>query len=627
MDRTHNERYPSIAGDKGSPPAFAPTEVVRDGAVLPKGSRLQEFEIEELVGEGGFSIVYRARDTLLGRTVALKEYLPASLARRGAGQVVEPRSARHKVTFELGLHSFINEAHLLASFDHPSLVKVYRFWEENGTAYMVMPLYEGQTLVEWLLARNAPASEAWLRALLAPLLDALELMHGDHCYHRDIAPDNVLLLDPVKAGTGSALAHDDAPHPVLLDFGAARRVIGDATQALTAILKPGFAPVEQYSESRHTRQGPWTDIYALCALLYYAVTGHPPIVSVGRLLHDELVPATVAAGGRCSKTFLRVIDLGMAVKPQDRPQSVRELRALLDSATPMATVMLPVLPVEASVESGALDPTLQWRAAPAPPPAANAQQPQARTQVYVRRPLVPPTGARDRRVAWVAAAAATGAAILVGAWYFARSGDAPAPSPRPDVATAPAPPPAAKAPVVPFSVLAALNEIVQGADPEVQVDVRANKSTLRIGREPLRLRVRSSHAGYVYVYTGGTDKSHLYLLFPNRIDHKNRIEAGMELSLPRPSWNITAGGPPGVNQIVVMVSRSPRNLSGTGIKLAGGDIPEFDLEEAARRWVRRDSGSVSPFVGAVECHGEAGKFVCAEGYGARMVEVVETAGT
>ncbi len=322
-----------------------------------------------------------------------------------------------------------------------------------------------------------------------------------------------------------------------------------------------------------------------------------------------------------------MIDLGMAVKPQDRPQSVRELRALLDSATPMATVMLPVLPVEASVESGALDPTLQWRAAPAPPPAANAQQPQARTQVYVRRPLVPPTGARDRRVAWVAAAAATGAAILVGAWYFARSGDAPAPSPRPDVATAPAPPPAAKAPVVPFSVLAALNEIVQGADPEVQVDVRANKSTLRIGREPLRLRVRSSHAGYVYVYTGGTDKSHLYLLFPNRIDHKNRIEAGMELSLPRPSWNITAGGPPGVNQIVVMVSRSPRDLSGTGIKLAGRDIPEFDLEEAARRWVRRDSGSVSPFVGAVECHGEAGKFVCAEGYGARMVEVVETAGT
>jgi hypothetical protein len=184
-------------------------------------------------------------------------------------------------------------------------------------------------------------------------------------------------------------------------------------------------------------------------------------------------------------------------------------------------------------------------------------------------------------------------------------------------------PEAASNPAVPFSVLAGLNDIVQGADPEVRVDVRADKSTLRIGSEPLRLRVRSSHDGYVYLYTGGTEKSHLYLLFPNRIDSNNRIKAGVELSLPRPSWNITASGPPGVNQIVVMVSRSPRNLSGTGMKLSGGETPEFDLQDAARRWVRRESGSVSPFVGAVECRGEAGKFECAQGYGARMVEVVE----
>ena len=143
----------------------------------------------------------------------------------------------------------------------------------------------------------------------------------------------------------------------------------------------------------------------------------------------------------------------------------------------------------------------------------------------------------------------------------------------------------------------------------------------------MRLRIRSSRAGYVYVYTGGTEKTHLYLLFPNRIDRNNRIEAGTELTLPRPSWNITAGGPPGVNQIVVMVSRSTRDLSGTGIKAAGGDIPEFDLDAAARRWARRDSDSVSPFVGAVECRGAAGKFTCAEGYGARMVEVVEVAGS
>ena len=615
MDEFSNGRYPSAAGDKGPPDSIAPTEILRDGAALPKGSRLQEFEIEELVGEGGFSIVYRVRDTLLGRTVALKEYLPASLARRVAGLVVASRSARHEATFQLGLRSFVNEARLLASFDHPSLVKVYRFWEENGTAYMVMPLYEGPTLIDWLRARNAPAGEAWLRALLAPLLDALELMHGNHCYHRDIAPDNVLLLDPARVGAGSTLAYDDVPHPVLLDFGAARRVIGDATEALTAILKPGFAPIEQYSETKHLRQGPWTDIYALCALLYHAVTGRKPMPSVGRLLHDELVPATTAAAGRCSEAFLRAIDIGMAVKPHDRPQSVRELRALFDNTAPKATVIMPVLVLEARA-------------------GRDVQLPETRTVVQVRTPVAPPTEARSRRVALASIAVATMAAIVVGAWYFARSGSAPAPSSRPDVATAPALPHAANAPsvpqaappAVPFSVLAALNDIVQGADPAVQVDVRADKSTLRIGREPLRLRVRSSHAGYVYMYTGGTEKSHFYLLFPNRIDPKNRIEAGVELSLPRPSWNITAAGPPGVNQIVVMVSRSPRDLSGTGIKLSSGDIPELDLQEAARRWMRRDSDSVSPFVGGVECRGEAGKFVCAEGYGARMVEVVEMSG-
>jgi hypothetical protein len=127
----------------------------------------------------------------------------------------------------------------------------------------------------------------------------------------------------------------------------------------------------------------------------------------------------------------------------------------------------------------------------------------------------------------------------------------------------------------------------------------------------------------VYLYTGGTEKSHLYLLFPNRIDPNNRIKAGVELSLPRASWNITASGPPGVNQIVVMVSRSPRDMSETGLKLSGGEIPEFDLEDAARRWARRERGSVNPFVGAVECRGKAGRFDCAQGYGARMVEVAE----
>jgi hypothetical protein len=375
------------------------------------------------------------------------------------------------------------------------------------------------------------------------------------------------------------------------------------------------------------RQGPWTDIYALCALLYHAVTGRKPMPSVSRLVHDELVPAATIAAGRCSAAFLRAIDIGMAVKPHDRPQSVRELRALFDSAAPEPTVILPVLPLEASVASDALGAAWQAGAEPVPPRAAQMEQPEARTAVLVRRPRAPPTQAQGKRAALAPTAAAIVVAILAGAWYFATQSDAPTSAPRPDAAKATTPAPAAAASAAPFSVLAALNDIVQGADPDVQVDVRTDKSTLTIGREPLRLHIRSSRAGHVYVYTGGTEKTHLYLLFPNRIDPNNRIEAGAELSLPRPSWNITAGGPPGVNQIVVMVSRSPRDLSATGIKAAGGDIPEFDLEQAARRWARRDGDSVSPFVGAVECRAGARQSACAEGYGARMLEVVEVAGS
>ncbi len=141
---------------------------------MPIGHALQEYVIEGLVGEGGFGIVYLARDTRLGRNVALKEYMPANLATRGANHTVSVRSERHRETFDLGLRSFVNEAQLLASFDHPSLVKVYRFWEANGTAYMVMPFYQGPTLKKWLPNWASRRTKRWLLALLAPMIDALE---------------------------------------------------------------------------------------------------------------------------------------------------------------------------------------------------------------------------------------------------------------------------------------------------------------------------------------------------------------------------------------------------------------------------------------------------------------------
>ena len=281
---------------------------------LPIGTILREFEITGLIGEGGFGIVYHALDHTLQRRVALKEYMPRALAARTGVLNISVLSARHAETFAYGLKSFVNEARLLARFDHPSLLKVYRFWEENGTAYMVMPFYEGATLKKTLEALAVPPDERWLKDMLRPLVDAIAVLHAEQCFHRDIAPDNILILRDGR--------------PMLLDFGAARRVIGDMTQALTAILKPGFAPIEQYAESPDVKQGPWTDIYALASVVYFAVAGKAPATAVARMMSETLEPLSRLAAGRYGAEFLAGIDRALALMPADRPQDVDELRTL-----------------------------------------------------------------------------------------------------------------------------------------------------------------------------------------------------------------------------------------------------------------------------------------------------------
>jgi serine/threonine protein kinase len=285
---------------------------------LPKGMRLHEFEVLATIGQGGFGIVYLAQDHSLDRRVAVKEYMPSSLAARGADFSVSVRSARDAETFAAGLRSFVNEARLLARFDHPSLLKVHQFWESQGTAYMVMPFYEGITLKQQLNQSPHAPHEAQLRALLHPLLDALGTMHAAQCFHRDIAPDNILILPDQR--------------PLLLDFGAARQVIADRTQALTVILKTGYAPLEQYGEVPEMQQGPWTDLYALGSVMQYAITGRTPPQAVARFLSDKRQPLASSAAGHYSDAFLRAIDRCLAVLPKDRPQSVAELRAEMGDA-------------------------------------------------------------------------------------------------------------------------------------------------------------------------------------------------------------------------------------------------------------------------------------------------------
>ena len=367
----------------------------REGSssALPEGFQLAEFQIERVLGEGGFGIVYQARDLQLGRQVAIKEYMPNSLAGRQRDLHVTVRTDRHRETFELGRRSFINEARLLAHFDHPALVKVLRFWEERGTAYMAMPFYQASTLKDVLRGIPPYPSEAWLRSLWDPLLDALAHLHTENCFHRDIAPDNILVLP-------SGL-------PLLIDFGAARQVIGDATQALTVILKPGFAPVEQYAESASMKQGPWTDIYALAAVMFHAISGKAPPPSVARLVHDEMPAAAQIGAGRYSAPFLQCIDACLAVRPEHRPQSIAAVRALLQAAVPMAPAWTPpqgdlpgdletTIGLPAAAGAGAIGPSQAILHAAATRPHADWPMPADADDAMVHRTGPPPPSPEAR---------------------------------------------------------------------------------------------------------------------------------------------------------------------------------------------------------------------------------------
>lgn len=299
-----------------STPPDTPHPPMDEHDALPAGTRFGELEVLRVLGVGGFGIVYLAQDHALERLVALKEYMPSSLAGRGQGLMVSIRSGAHTETYALGLRSFVNEARLLARFNHPSLVKVYRFWEENGTAYMVMPYLQGSTLREVRRSMSAPPSETWMRSVIDPLLDALEQLHREDVFHRDIAPDNVL-LPPGEL-------------PVLLDFGAARREIGDQTQTFTAILKPSYAPIEQYAEVVQLRQGPWTDLYALGAVVYYLLRGTPPPPATARAVQDDVPLLVPADHPDMSPSFIAAIEWALAIRPADRPQNIAALREVLE---------------------------------------------------------------------------------------------------------------------------------------------------------------------------------------------------------------------------------------------------------------------------------------------------------
>jgi hypothetical protein len=563
-----------------------------DGNALRPGTRLGEFEIFDVIGAGGFGIVYLAYDHSLDRDIALKEYMPSSFAARGATGSVNVKSIHHAELFQAGMRSFINEARLLARFDHPSLVKVYQFWEANGTAYMVMPFYKGLTLKQALQERGAPPDEAWLRAFLAPLLDALDMLHSEQCFHRDIAPDNILMLPDGR--------------PLLLDFGAARRAIGNMAQAFTVILKPGYAPIEQYANTGSMRQGPWTDIYALASVIHFAIIGNPPAASVARMVSDPQAALAKSAAGRYSGAFLEAIDHALAVRPENRPQSIAELRALLGMPAPAPGF-------GSHSEDGSAEPN---------------QAGDDRTRIAVK-----PAGKAMPRYLPVAVLVVLVALMAAGAVFLSprhktaphvEAGSlstAPAPGARQGKDGAVAPPAAENAlPAGPSDPLEALDRIFQARNRDHAVSVVLEKAQVRIGRDRLKFSLRSSRAGYVYLLMVGSDRSQFWLLFPNDIDRNNAIGASTSLDLPRSGWSMDAAGPPGIDYLLAIVSESPRDFSEAGLRPTS-PFAEFSLAGVRAGGRERDEGRPR-FIGKPDCTATR-KTPCPDSYGAALFSIKE----
>ena len=302
---------------------------------LAAGTRIEEFVIEGELQSGGFGVTYLAQDRSLGRRVAIKEYLPRDWGARRADGSVGPRSSSHEQDYRWGLTRFLEEARTLARLDHPRIVRVHRVIEAWGTAYMVMEYVEGRNLEEALRAEG-PWPESRVRGLLEALLPGVELVHGAGLIHRDVKPANVMLR---ADGT-----------PVLIDFGAARYAAGVHSRSLTSVLTPGYAPHEQYHQTAG-KQGPWTDVHALGAVAYRALSGRAPVEAPARVeaaareQADPLAPLAQAAAGGVSEEFGRAVTSALGVWPEDRPQDVSAWRAQWDAGAASAPTSVPERPV------------------------------------------------------------------------------------------------------------------------------------------------------------------------------------------------------------------------------------------------------------------------------------------
>ncbi|ENO82769.1 serine/threonine-protein kinase [Thauera mechernichensis] len=279
---------------------------------LPQGFQLDQYRIERQLSLGGFSIVYLAHDEA-GIPVAIKEYLPNSLALRKEGEIEPQVPDEHRAAFRYGMKCFFEEGRALAKLMHPNVVRVLNFFRANGTVYMVMQFERGRTLHDYIQRHRGELKELFIRAVFARMLNGLREVHAHKLLHLDIKPANIYLR---ADGT-----------PVLLDFGAARQTLMVGQPVLKPMYTPGYAAPEQYD--KRDQLGPWTDIYSVGASLYASVTGKAPPRADERSTKDTLQPVAKTHAEHYAPQLLELVDWCLKLDPLARPQSVYSLQKAL----------------------------------------------------------------------------------------------------------------------------------------------------------------------------------------------------------------------------------------------------------------------------------------------------------
>jgi serine/threonine protein kinase len=285
-------------------------------APLPNGLNIAGYHIDSKLSSGGFSIVYLAHDED-GKAVAIKEYLPSSLATRAQGELVPTVKPEHIGTYRAGLRCFFEEGRVLAKVFHPNVVKVINFFKENDTVYMVMNYVVGKSLQELVLkfrdeGHQEVLSEPFIRDTFFNVMNGLREVHLNKMLHLDLKPANIYLR---RDG-----------FPILLDFGAARATLTDDRAKFFPMYTPGFAPLEMYKKNEI---GPWTDIYSIGACMFACMAGLPPQAADSRVKEDKMDAAYKALRGIYSDELISMVRWCMKMDARARPQSVYQLQKAL----------------------------------------------------------------------------------------------------------------------------------------------------------------------------------------------------------------------------------------------------------------------------------------------------------